>query len=328
MNVKNQNIAQKSPERNMQDQCRHPAKSSIQLLLLRRFLWISTVALLAIMSVPFLKSVYQTITGHESTAGRISMHPDEMLLPELVLIPAGSFYMGEQNESFIKNLSADEKKYFGVPGKHVEIDRPFYISKYEITNAQYDSYVKAQQFNIPMEKNSIILPDVKQDKYDNYPVAEVSWRRAMAYAVWLGEQKQFSCRLPTEAEWEYAARAGLNNAYPWGDEIGVNNAHCRECGSQWDKQQAAPVGQFKANLYGLYDTSGNVWEWTCSAWRDQYEGQEQQCARMEEFGTRAVRGGSWAYDTKYIRSSVRGEFDASIRYSGFGFRVMCLFSVE
>lgn len=304
-------------------------KSNIRLLVLRRFLWISVILILAIMSAPFVKSIYDKIIWNKKTFGITSMQPGEIILPELVLIPAGSFDIGEQDIAFIENLKAEEKKYFGIPGKHVEIARPFYISKYEITNEQFGSYMRAQKFRNQSEKNSKIPPVGEKHAAGKLPAVEINWHRAMAYASWLGEQNQLGCRLPTEAEWEYAARAGLKTAYPWGDEIGINNANCSTCGSQWDGHQAAPVGQFKANFYGLYDTSGNVWEWTCSAWHDHYEGQENQCASVNEFGSsRTVRGGSWAYDPQYIRSAVRGEFDAGIRYSGFGFRVMCTFPVK
>lgn len=304
-------------------------KSSLRLLLLRKFLWISVIAILAIMSVPVVKSVYDKIIHNDMTSGIPSMRPGEIILPELVLIPSGSFEMGEQDAAFIENLEPEEKKYFGIPGKLVVIAQPFYISKYEITNEQFDSYIRAQKFRNPSDKNSNTPPADKEKSTGKLPAVEINWYRAMAYATWLGEQNQLSCRLPTEAEWEYAARAGLKTAYPWGDDVGINNANCSTCGSRWDGHQAAPVGQFKPNLYGLYDTSGNVWEWTCSAWHDRYDGQEQQCASVDEFGSsRAVRGGSWAYDSQYIRSSVRGEFDAGIRYSGFGFRVVCAFPVK
>lgn len=306
----------------------NPGKDSVRLLLLRRFLWISAIAILVIMSVPFVTSTYDKIVRDQMNSGIHSMQSGEIILPELVLIPAGSFDMGEQDAAFIKNLDAEEKKYFGIPGKHIQIDRPFYMSKYEITNEQYDSYLRAQKFRNQAESNSSTQPIGKENTIGKLPAVEINWHGAMAFATWLGEQNRLSCRLPTEAEWEYAARAGLKTAYPWGNEAGINNANCSQCGSRWDNHQAAPVGQFKANLYGLYDTSGNVWEWTCSAWHDQYDGQEQQCARMDEFGSRAVRGGSWAYDSKYIRSSVRGEFDAGIRYNNFGFRVMCIFPIQ
>lgn len=303
-------------------------KDREHILLLRRFLWITVIAILAIMSIPFIRSIYDMFIRNQIDSGINLMQSGEIIFPELVLIPAGSFDMGEQDVVFIEELGAEEKKYFGIPGKHIQIDQPFYISKYEITNEQYDSYIRAKKFRNQAEKISYAQPADKENTTGKLPAVEINWHGAMAFAIWLGEQKRLSCRLPTEAEWEYAARAGLKTAYPWGNEVGINNANCSQCGSQWDNHEAAPVGQFKANLYGLYDTSGNVWEWTCSAWQDQYNGQEQQCARMDEFGSRAVRGGSWAYDSKYIRSSVRGEFDAGTRYKGFGFRVMCNFSVK
>ena len=237
----------------------NPGKGSKRFLMLRRFLWISVIAILAIISVPFITSIYDKLVWNRMSADSNSMQSGEIILPELVLIPAGSFDMGEQDAAFRENLAEEEEKYFGIPGKHIQIDRPFYMSKYEINNEQYDSYIRAQKFRNHTEKNSDIQPIGKENATGKLPAVEINWQGAMAYATWLGEQKQLSCRLPTEAEWEYAARARLKTAYPWGNEAGVNNANCSQCGSQWDGHQAAPVGQFKANPYGLYDTSGNVW---------------------------------------------------------------------
>lgn len=120
-------------------------KGNIRLLLFRRFLWLSVIAVLAIMSVPFVKSIYDKIVQNKTTSRIALMQPGEIIFPELVLVSAGSFDMGEQDVQFIKNLRSEEKKYFGIPSKHVEIDRPFYISKYEITNEQFESYVWAQK---------------------------------------------------------------------------------------------------------------------------------------------------------------------------------------
>lgn len=304
-------------------------KGNIGPLLLKKLLVVITILFLVIMSLPHIKSVYDGIFHNEAHSDFIAAQSgdpfEQKPLPELVLIPAGSFDMGEQDAAFVKTLKADEKKYFGVPGKRIQLSEPFYLSKTEITNEQFASYVQAQQFGNQAEQKIINFSRSKDNGH--FPVAEISWRGAMAYAAWLGEQTHRSCRLPTEAEWEYAARSRMNTAYPWGDAVGVNNANCAGCGSQWDNKQAAPVGQFQANSFGLYDMSGNVWEWTCSVWRDQYEGQEQQCASMNNFDARAVRGGSWGYGPKYIRTTVRGEFEPDIRYNGFGFRVMCSSSV-
>lgn len=309
---------------------KHFEKGNIGSLLLRKFLLVTTVAILVIISFPFGKSVYDQFFQNDAHSVAKKAQSDglsrPMLLPEFVLIPAGSFDMGEQEADFIKNLDAGEKKYFGIPGKRVRINEPFYLSKTEITNEQFASYVQAQQLNGQLRENAVTVSQSNNE--ESYPVVEVSWRRAMAYAAWLGKQTQRSCRLPTEAEWEYAARGGRNTAYPWGDVVGINKANCDGCGNQASRRQALPVGQFQANAYGLFDMSGNVWEWTCSLWGDQYDGQEQQCADMEDFNARVVRGGSWGYSPKYVRSAARGEFDPDIRYNGFGFRVMCSSSVE
>jgi formylglycine-generating enzyme required for sulfatase activity len=308
----------------------HWEKGYIGPLLFKKFLLVITIAILAIMSFPLLKSGYDRIFPNETRSDVMTAQSGDsfgqVLLPDLVLIPAGSFGMGEQDAAFLKKLNTDEKKYFGVPGKRVQISEPFYLSKTEITNEQFASYVQAQRLGDKVDQK--IINHSRSKNNGQFPVAEISWRGAMAYSVWLGEQTQRSCRLPTEAEWEYAARGGKNSAYPWGDSIGVNNANCDGCGGQWNGQQVAPVGQFQASDFGLYDMSGNVWEWTCSAWRDQYDGQEQQCASMESFDARVVRGGSWGYGPNYVRSAVRGEFNPDIRYNGFGFRVMCSSTIE
>ncbi len=287
--------------------------------LLSRFFFASILIILGIVIVRLVNSTYNKYIQQE----KISTQPIEIILPKLVLIPPGSFDMGEPDAIFIKSLREDEKKYFGVPNKHIRFDQPFYMTQYEITHEQLTSYIQTQNLKNQSIDKYISMPEPDINRDGKQPAVEVNWRTAMTYAAWLGEQKQLNCRLPTEAEWEYAARARTKTAYPWGDQVGINNANCNTCGSQWDNLKAAPIGQFKANQFGLYDTSGNVWEWTCSKWQDQFVGQEQQCARLEDFSTKAVRGGSWAYDPKYIRTSTRGEFNASISYNGFGFRVMC-----
>ena len=140
------------------------------------------------------------------------------------------------------------------------------------------------------------------------PVINVSYEEAVAYAQWLSKSTGKHYRLPTEDEWEYAARAGSTTAYWWGNEIGSNNANCNGCGSKWDSKSTAPVGSFKPNAYGLYDTAGNVWEWTSSCQGD--------CE------LRVVRGGSWAYKPDFLRVFVRSWDVATLRYSNIGFRLV------
>jgi formylglycine-generating enzyme required for sulfatase activity len=100
----------------------------------------------------------------------------------------------------------------------------------------------------------------------------VSWEDAKQYVAWIAKLTGKPYRLLTEAEWEYAARAGTTTSYSWGNDIGKGNANCDRCGSQWDNERTAPVGSFKPNGFGLYDMHGNVWEWCEDAWHDNYKG--------------------------------------------------------
>ena len=145
----------------------------------------------------------------------------------------------------------------------------------------------------------------------------------------MGKQTNNECRLPTEAEWEYAARAETTTAYPWDDEPGSNNANCDGCGSQWDNKESAPVGSFAENRFGLYDVSGNVWEWTCSNWRNQFDGNEQQCNDdTRDTQARVLRGGSWYNSPDLVRASVRFNSHPDYRDVFIGFRVLCSSPIE
>ena len=315
---------------------------------MRKFLLPAALVLLAIIIFPVAESLYQDFiqpspvvtpdmetasveAAEEKTApiqqevkasqNQPSPLLDRKLLPELVYIPAGSFHMGEQDKTFIKILDSNQKQSFGLPGKYIEISKPFYLGKTEVTYAQYEYYAQQQQI-IPLSEEK---PITSTGSRDNQPIVSINWRQAMAYAQWLGNRTKNQCRLPTEAEWEYAARAGMRTAYPWGNEVGNNNANCDGCGSQWDKKQSAPVTSFAPNSFGLYDMSGNVWEWTCSNWRDQFDGSEQQCNDdVSDASLRAVRGGSWGNDANDLRSSARTNIHPGYRYDRVGFRVQCL----
>ena len=144
-----------------------------------------------------------------------------------------------------------------------------------------------------------------------------------AYAKWLSEHTGKGYRLPTEAEWEYAARGGSGSAYWWGDEIGRNRANCRGCRSRWDRRQTAPVGSFAVNGYGLFDTAGNAREWTCSAYAATYGGyggSEAKCEKGES-ARRAVRGGGWFNEPAWVRSAFRARLYPDSRNYHLGFRV-------
>ncbi len=130
----------------------------------------------------------------------------------------------------------------------------------------------------------------------NRPVVNVTWDDATAYAQWLSAVTGESYRLPSEAEWEYAARAGTETAYSWGDELGTNKANCDGCGSRWDDdEETAPVGSFAPNAWGLHDMHGNVWEWTGNCWNEGYAGAPADGSAWTDghCGRRVVRGGSY-----------------------------------
>ena len=152
----------------------------------------------------------------------------------------------------------------------------------------------------------------------------VSWNDAKEYVRWLAHRTGKPYRLLTEAEWEYAARAGSRAKYTWGDEAGKNRANCRGCGSQWDDKHTAPFGVFQANAFGLHDMHGNVWEWVEDCWHVDYTGAPKDGTAWLAACTdnlRVLRGGSWADGAHSARSSNRGRNSAERRSVPTGFRV-------
>ncbi len=157
------------------------------------------------------------------------------------------------------------------------------------------------------------------------PVTNVSWKDAVAYTHWLSSQTGKTYRLPSEAEWEYAARAGTETMYSWGDNPGYNRANCDVCGSQWDDEQPAPVGSFEANSWSLHDRHGNVREWMRDCWNDNYEGAptDGSAWMFGDCSKHVVRGGSYYFGPRHMRSAYRLGFPTEARYDyGGGFRVV------
>ena len=230
---------------------------------------------------------------------------DDGLAPEMVVIPAGRFRMGDIQGGGDK----DEQPVHEVSMKS------FAIGRYEVTFAEYDQFAQATGRKRPKDWGW---------GRGKRPVINVSWHDAVAYAQWLSQQTGKWYRLPTEAEWEYAARAGTETKYWWGNEIGHNRANCNGCGSQWDRKMTAPVGSFTSNPFGLYDTAGNVWEWTCSEYIDSYQGQEQNCANLNDGSLRKVviRGGCWGFNPRGIGAANRYRDGVSFRGNALGFRLV------
>jgi len=160
-------------------------------------------------------------------------------------------------------------------------------------------------------------------------VINVNWDDAQAYVAWLSQVTGKAYRLLSEAEYEYATRAGTTTTYPWGDDIKLNGqamADCDGCGSKWDGQQTAPVGFFPANKFGLYDMVGNVFEWTEDCVHNNYNGAPTDgSAWLKANGgdctNRILRGGSWIGSPDFLRSAARLRNPTDFRVSYLGFRV-------
>ena len=225
--------------------------------------------------------------------------------PAMVIIPAGQFQMGDLNGVGYKSEQ---------PVHQVTINYSFAIGKYEVTFAEYYAFANATNRS---------LPDDWGWGRGNRPVIEVNWDDAQAYAAWLSEETGKRYRLPSEAEWEYAARAGTTTNYFWGDAIGNNRANCAGCGSQWDNSQTAPVGSFQPNQFGLYDTHGNVWEWVEDCWHGSYEGAPTDGSAWTSgsCNTRVLRGGSWYGRPWILRSAIRYRYNPDFRSYNSGFRL-------
>ncbi len=228
--------------------------------------------------------------------------------PVMVIVPAGTFMMGAQPSE----RDARDSEY---PRHTVTIARPFAIGRYPVTFDEYDRFC---------ESTGKLKPNDNGWGRYNRPVIKVSWDDARAYCTWLTEQTGQAYRLSSEAEWEYAARAGTETAYWWGEEIGVNQANCRNSGSQWPGKQTSPVGSFPANPFGLYDTSGNVWEWVQDGWHENYQAAPNDGSVWGPggSGSRVIRGGSWVNHTGFVRCAIRDGGPPNIRDNIFGFRLV------
>src|SRR5262249_35129386 len=177
--------------------------------------------------------------------------------------------------------------------------KSFKLGKYEVTFNEYDRFVLATNRRRP---NDWRFGRGRQ------PAINVSWQDAVAYAEWLSKQTRKRYRLATEAEWEYAARAGSESNYWWGNELIKGMANCMSCGGQWDGGNGtAPVGSFKSNPFGLYDTAGNVWEWVQDCYHENYDGAPPDGTAWEakdptQCLNRVVRGGSWINGPDFSRT--------------------------
>ena len=226
--------------------------------------------------------------------------------PVMVEFQADSFSMGSSSAS----ANFDER-----PQHTVEL-RPFAISKREITFDEYSLFADATGRRRPGDEGW---------GRGQRPVMNVSWHDAMAYAEWLSEQTGSRYRLPTEAEWEYVAKAGSETRFWWGNDVGSRNANCFDCGSKWSGIETAPVGSFSASAYGVQDMLGNVMEWVQDCYRKSYNSAPLDGSAVIAAGDcqqRVVRGGGFDSPADSLRSASRDSRVGTSRLNNLGFRVV------
>ena len=219
----------------------------------------------------------------------------------MVVVPAGTFQMGD-----LQGLGDDDEK----PVHAVQIPKPFAIGRYPITFDDYDRFAQATTSKLPDDTNW---------GRSRQPGINVSWDDAVEYAKWLSQQTGKRYRLPSEAEWEYAARSGGK------DETWAGTSQEQELGEfAWYEDNSSgknhPVGSKRPNGLGLYDMSGNVWEWVQDSWHENYNGAPANGVAWEDKtgDRRVIRGGSWDGKPWALRSSFRyGNFPFTRGYIGF-----------
>ena len=224
---------------------------------------------------------------------------------EMVAIPGGTFRMGDLNGGGDKD--ARPVHSVTVPG--------FEMGKHEVTYAQWHACTA--------DGGCRVIPDRSGRRWNKRPAPHVSWDEVQGFIRWLNSKTGGKFRLPTEAEWEYAARAGSTTKYSWGNSIGSNRANCNGCGSRWDNETTAPVGSFTANAWGLHDMHGNVWEWVQDCWNKNYKGapSDGRAWMSGKCRQRVIRGGSWHTTPRGLRSAYRYGYTRSFRYDDIGFRL-------
>ena len=223
--------------------------------------------------------------------------------PELVVVPPGDFTMGSNDTPYEK------------PEHAITIRRSFAIGRREVTFAEWDQCADA---GVCKHR-----PDDHGWGRGDRPAINISWDDAKLFVAWLSQKTGQKYRLPSEAEWEYAARAGTKTPFWWGREGGTGHAQCDTCGSPTTKQVAV-TGSYRPNGFGLYDTAGNAAEWVEDCWNDNYRNAPKDGAAWTsgDCRLRVLRGGNFLSKATEVRSASRFRYDVDVRYYANGFRVM------
>jgi formylglycine-generating enzyme required for sulfatase activity len=261
------------------------------------------------------ESVYELTSVHALTATQErALKPKDSFTectdcPEMIVVPAGSFAMGSPASEPGHKPSED-------PQHTVTIGKAFAVAKLELTFAEWDTCAAHGNCDARVSDGGF--------GRNGQPVINVTWQDAQRYAAWLSALTGKPYRLLSEAEYEYAARAGTTTAYPWGAAIGKNNTVCVGCGSQYDGKQPAPAGSFAASPFGLGDMIGNVWEWVEDCVHSDYSGAPVDGSAWITGGnceSRVARGGTWNVVPPSVRSASRLFITSRSVYFNLGFRV-------
>jgi formylglycine-generating enzyme required for sulfatase activity/class 3 adenylate cyclase len=218
--------------------------------------------------------------------------------PEMNTIRAGIFTMGSNDDVTEKPT-------------HQATIKPFAISKYPISVRDWNQCAAAKACAFAASGK------------DDAPVTNVSWTDAKQFVAWLAGATRKAYRLPSEAEWEYAARGGTQTKYWWGDQFQSGMANCKNCSDIAAAEQPIKVGSFKPNPFGLYDMGGGVDQWVEDCWHKSYQGAPANGSAWvdAECASHVIRSGSWKNDARYVRPSNRDGYDTNVRYPTHGFRV-------
>lgn len=262
---------------------------------------------------------------------------DQDLCPQMLVVPSSERGIELGTIETVEERKAAEKV------RRVTL-QTFAIGKYEVSVGEYERCIAAGvcrepewreaggQFNIETGRNNYYKRLGGNVTGKTYPIVGVSWDDAVAYTAWLSKTTGQAYRLPSDAEWEYAARAGSRTTYWWGNSEKPGDktmAACRGCGSEWDGVNNAPVASFAANAWGLHNVHGNVWEWTADYYCDDFRsGREDgaardkdDCAVRDALELHVLRGGSSFYEARFMKSSTRLRQDHDFRNFSVGFRV-------
>ncbi len=252
---------------------------------------------------------------------------------EMVAIPGGTFLMGTEDEEIEKLVKKFNWEGFGGERPQHEVTVPsFFMGKYPITQAQWKAI--ASRTDLKVKQDLDFKPAYFKDRPDSdrRPVEQVNWYDAVEFCARLSKLTVREYRLPSEAEWEYACRAGTTTPFYFGETITGELANYRasetyagEAKGEY-REETTPVGQFPPNAFGLYDMHGNVWEWCADTWHDNYDGAPTDGSAWIKNGDdnrSPLRGGSWYYFPNKCRSAYRFNYYRRGIGNNNGFRVVC-----